>query len=234
MLIAFAFFVLATRMHERYIFGAFLLAFPLLGSGRRYWTGRVFSPSRAAESHLLVRLPNRDGSPHAGRRRDEPVAGRIASDRGDQRGHSSSTAGYLYLGGSGGRPRSNAMLTRDRAARARVVRSARRRRRDDAAATGRSPPCFTLASFVVCSLVVQWPRRENLRRDLLRARGRRVSQTRRDLRVHASAADQARRHALDAALRRPARRRSGLGLALPQRRDRRAHRSACSTSSPNA
>jgi len=39
MLVAFAFFVLATRMHERYIFGAFLLAFPLLAFGRnKLWT----------------------------------------------------------------------------------------------------------------------------------------------------------------------------------------------------
>ncbi len=39
MLVAFAFFTLATRMHERYIFGAFLLAFPLLAFGRRQiWT----------------------------------------------------------------------------------------------------------------------------------------------------------------------------------------------------
>jgi dolichyl-phosphate-mannose--protein O-mannosyl transferase len=35
MLVAFAFFTLATRMHERYSFGAFLLAFPLLAFGRR-------------------------------------------------------------------------------------------------------------------------------------------------------------------------------------------------------
>ncbi len=39
MLVAFAFFALATRMHERYIFGAFLLAFPLLAFGRsQLWT----------------------------------------------------------------------------------------------------------------------------------------------------------------------------------------------------
>lgn len=37
MLVAFAFFTLATRMHERYIFGAFLLAFPLVAFGRRQW-----------------------------------------------------------------------------------------------------------------------------------------------------------------------------------------------------
>jgi dolichyl-phosphate-mannose--protein O-mannosyl transferase len=35
MLLAFAFFTLATRMHERYSFGAFLLAFPMLAFGRR-------------------------------------------------------------------------------------------------------------------------------------------------------------------------------------------------------
>jgi dolichyl-phosphate-mannose--protein O-mannosyl transferase len=44
MLVAFAFFVLATRMHERYIYGAFLLAFPLLAFGRRQiWTAVVLS-----------------------------------------------------------------------------------------------------------------------------------------------------------------------------------------------
>jgi dolichyl-phosphate-mannose--protein O-mannosyl transferase len=44
MLVAFAFFTLATRMHERYIFGAFLLAFPLLAFGRRqWWTAIILS-----------------------------------------------------------------------------------------------------------------------------------------------------------------------------------------------
>lgn len=40
MLCALAFFVLATRMHERYIYGAFLLAVPLIGFGR---TGLISS-----------------------------------------------------------------------------------------------------------------------------------------------------------------------------------------------
>ena len=44
MLVAFAFFILATRMHERYIYGAFLLAFPLLAFGRRQiWTAVLLS-----------------------------------------------------------------------------------------------------------------------------------------------------------------------------------------------
>jgi dolichyl-phosphate-mannose--protein O-mannosyl transferase len=44
MLVAFAFFTLATRMHERYLFGAFLLVFPLFGFGRQYiWTAAVLS-----------------------------------------------------------------------------------------------------------------------------------------------------------------------------------------------
>ena len=34
MLCALAFFVLATRMHERYVYGAFLLAMPLVAFGR--------------------------------------------------------------------------------------------------------------------------------------------------------------------------------------------------------
>jgi dolichyl-phosphate-mannose-protein mannosyltransferase len=41
MLIAFAFFVLSTRMHERYIYGAFLLAIPLVAFGRRYWFAAI-------------------------------------------------------------------------------------------------------------------------------------------------------------------------------------------------
>ena len=36
MLVSFGFFILATRMHERYIFGAFLLMMPLVAFGRRY------------------------------------------------------------------------------------------------------------------------------------------------------------------------------------------------------
>src|SRR5665213_1136677 len=44
MLVAFAFFILATRMHERYIYGAFLLSFPLLAFGRRQiWTAVLLS-----------------------------------------------------------------------------------------------------------------------------------------------------------------------------------------------
>jgi dolichyl-phosphate-mannose--protein O-mannosyl transferase len=41
MLCALAFFVLATRMHERYVYGAFLLAFPLIGYGRVGWWSSV-------------------------------------------------------------------------------------------------------------------------------------------------------------------------------------------------
>ncbi len=37
MLCALAFFVLATRMHERYVYGAFLLALPLIGFGAAGW-----------------------------------------------------------------------------------------------------------------------------------------------------------------------------------------------------
>jgi Gpi18-like mannosyltransferase/predicted membrane-bound dolichyl-phosphate-mannose-protein mannosyltransferase len=36
MLVSFAFFLFATRMHERYVFGAFLLMIPLVAFGRRY------------------------------------------------------------------------------------------------------------------------------------------------------------------------------------------------------
>ncbi|MBV8643073.1 MAG: glycosyltransferase family 39 protein, partial [Candidatus Eremiobacteraeota bacterium] len=44
MLCALAFFVLATRMHERYIYGAFLLAFPLIGFGRAgIWSSIVLT-----------------------------------------------------------------------------------------------------------------------------------------------------------------------------------------------
>ncbi len=44
MLIAFAFFCLATRMHERYLFGAFLLMIPLIAFGRRYlWASVILT-----------------------------------------------------------------------------------------------------------------------------------------------------------------------------------------------
>jgi dolichyl-phosphate-mannose--protein O-mannosyl transferase len=43
-LLAFGFFLLATRMHERYIYGAFLLIFPLFGFARRYcWSALILS-----------------------------------------------------------------------------------------------------------------------------------------------------------------------------------------------
>ncbi len=44
MLLALAFFTLATRMHERYVYGAFLLAMPLIGFGRAgLWSALVLS-----------------------------------------------------------------------------------------------------------------------------------------------------------------------------------------------
>ena len=44
MLLAFAFFVLATRMHERYVYGAFLLSFPLIARGRvGIWSATVLT-----------------------------------------------------------------------------------------------------------------------------------------------------------------------------------------------
>ncbi|MGD1065216.1 MAG: glycosyltransferase family 39 protein [Vulcanimicrobiaceae bacterium] len=44
MLLAFAFFVLATRMHERYVYGAFLLSFPLIARGRvGIWSASVLT-----------------------------------------------------------------------------------------------------------------------------------------------------------------------------------------------
>jgi predicted membrane-bound dolichyl-phosphate-mannose-protein mannosyltransferase len=44
MLISFGFFLLATRMHERYVFGAFLLMMPLVAFGRRYvWSSVMLS-----------------------------------------------------------------------------------------------------------------------------------------------------------------------------------------------
>ncbi|MBV9440100.1 MAG: phospholipid carrier-dependent glycosyltransferase [Candidatus Eremiobacteraeota bacterium] len=44
MLCALAFFILATRMHERYLYGAFVLAIPLVAFGRTWlWTALVFS-----------------------------------------------------------------------------------------------------------------------------------------------------------------------------------------------
>ncbi|MFN2459568.1 MAG: phospholipid carrier-dependent glycosyltransferase, partial [Candidatus Velthaea sp.] len=51
MLVSFGFFVLATRMHERYVYGAFLLMMPLVAFGRRYlWAAPAISVT------LLVNL----------------------------------------------------------------------------------------------------------------------------------------------------------------------------------
>ncbi len=51
MLVSFGFFILATRMHERYVFGAFLLMMPLVAFSRRYvWA------SIAVSLTLLVNL----------------------------------------------------------------------------------------------------------------------------------------------------------------------------------
>jgi Gpi18-like mannosyltransferase len=41
MLVSFGFFILATRMHERYVFGSFLLMMPLIAFGRRYLTASI-------------------------------------------------------------------------------------------------------------------------------------------------------------------------------------------------
>ena len=70
MLCALAFFVLATRMHERYVYGAFLLAMPLIAFGRAgLWSSLVLTVTMYV--NLAYSLAYQTVmEPDAGRRRD--------------------------------------------------------------------------------------------------------------------------------------------------------------------
>ena len=202
MLVAFAFFTLATRMHERYIFGAFLLAFPLIAFGRRQiWTAVVLSfttllnliYSFAYQTTMETHPPGIDPTNIWGAGSHIIAAVNVALFF---------LLGYIYLGGS------VSVLEVAEADAARIGARARAwfdPREGIVAMTRRDwlyAGLFTVASLVLCSDLGALAGREDFRRDLLCARGRRVSAPHGDLRVHAPAAHQAGHHAFDDAVRR--------------------------------
>jgi dolichyl-phosphate-mannose--protein O-mannosyl transferase len=100
MLIALAFFVLATRMHERYVYGAFLLAMPLLAFGRGgLWSSIVLTVTMYL--NLAYSLAYQTVM-------EQKITGVNASDLWPAISHPAAFAnvllffwvGYLYLGGS--------------------------------------------------------------------------------------------------------------------------------------
>jgi Gpi18-like mannosyltransferase/predicted membrane-bound dolichyl-phosphate-mannose-protein mannosyltransferase len=157
MLVAFAFFTLATRMHERYSFGAFLLAFPLLAFGRRrFWAIAILTfttfmnlaYSFAYQTAMETHPPGIDATNLWGAGSHIIAALNVALFF---------ALGYVYLGGSVGTMDSvegdiGALLARARAwfdPREGIVAMVRL----DWLYAG----LFTIASFVMCRLFLQWP-----------------------------------------------------------------------------
>jgi hypothetical protein len=157
MLVAFAFFTLATRMHERYIFGAFLLAFPLLAFGRRQvWVAVLLSAtmllnlvySFAYQTVMETHPPGIDPTQLWGAGSHLIAVVNVALFF---------FLGYVYLGGSVNALESVESDAARFGARARawfdpregIVAMSRR----DWLWAG----LFVLASFVLCILWIQWP-----------------------------------------------------------------------------
>ena len=157
MLLAFAFFTLATRMHERYIFGAFLLAFPLLAFGRRQiWAAGVLTfttllnliYSFAYQTTMETHPAGVDPTNIWGAGSHVVAAVNVALFF---------VLGYIYLGGS------VSVLEVAEADVARVGARARAwfdPREGIAAMTRRDwlyAGLFTVASFALCLILLQWP-----------------------------------------------------------------------------
>ena len=157
MLVAFAFFTLATRMHERYSFGAFLLAFPLLAFGRRrIWAIAILTLttfmnlaySFAYQTVMETHPPGIDATNIWGAGSHVLAALNVALFF---------VLGYVYLGGSVGTMDSvegdiGALLARARRwfdPREGVVAMVRL----DWLYAG----LFTVVSFIMCRLYLQWP-----------------------------------------------------------------------------
>jgi Gpi18-like mannosyltransferase len=157
MLVAFAFFILATRMHERYIFGAFLLSFPLLAFGRnKLWTVVLLSIttllnlvySFAYQSVMETHPPGVDPVNIWGAGSHLIAAINVALFF---------VLGYIYLGGS------VRVLEVAEADAARIGARARAWF-DPREGLARMRPLdwlfaglFVIASFVVCIFWIQWP-----------------------------------------------------------------------------
>jgi Gpi18-like mannosyltransferase/predicted membrane-bound dolichyl-phosphate-mannose-protein mannosyltransferase len=157
MLIAFAFFTLSTRMHERYIFGAYLLAFPLIAFGRRYtWAAVALSITTFANLAYSFAYQNV---------METHPPGVDATNLWPMGSHLLAVVnvivffamGYVYLGGS---PQVIENAERDAAALATQVWD-RFDPREGLATMTRVDWLYagllTLASFVVCLIWIQWP-----------------------------------------------------------------------------
>jgi Gpi18-like mannosyltransferase len=163
MLCALAFFVLATRMHERYVYGAFLFAIPLLAFGRSSgWTAVVLSVTtylNLAYSFAYLAVM------------ESHLAGVDATDLWPAVSHPAALAnvvlffwlGYRYLGAAGV---SAAAADKPAAARGALAAFAAKARdwfdpREGIAAMTRRDwlfaGLFTLGSFVLCVLWLQFP-----------------------------------------------------------------------------
>ena len=157
MLVAFAFFALATRMHERYIFGAYLLAFPLIAFGRRYgWSAAVLSVttllnliySFAYQSVMETHPPGVDATNLWGMGSHLLALVNVAVFF---------TMGYIYLGGSVSVLDSFERDAASAGARARAWFDPSEgvtamTARDWLIATG-----WTVVSFIVCIVWIAWP-----------------------------------------------------------------------------
>jgi dolichyl-phosphate-mannose--protein O-mannosyl transferase len=162
MLCALAFFVLATRMHERYVYGAFLLSMPLVAFGRTgLWSSLVLTVTMYLNlAYSLAYLKVMDAH----------TPGVNTADLWPGISHPAAIAnvllffvlGYLYLGGVAESPVRDALRQAQGdkvapAARARAWFDPREgivamTRLDWLLAGG-----FTLVSFVICVLWVQFP-----------------------------------------------------------------------------
>jgi dolichyl-phosphate-mannose--protein O-mannosyl transferase len=157
MLVAFAFFALATRMHERYIFGAFLLAFPLIAFGRAFvWSAAVLSIttllnliySFAYQTVMETHPAGVDATNLWGMGSHVIAAVNVATFF---------LLGYVYLGGSVSVLES---FERDAAGAGARARAWFDPREGIVAMTGRDwliAGGWALASFVVCIIWIAWP-----------------------------------------------------------------------------
>ncbi len=157
MLVAFAFFTLATRMHERYIFGAFLLAFPLIAFGRQYiWSAAVLSCttllnliySFAYQSVMETHPPGVDATNLWGAGSHLVAVVNVAVFF---------LLGYVYLGGSVSVLEGIERDAAEAGAKARAWFDPREGIATMSARDWLIAGGWTIASFVICIIYIQWP-----------------------------------------------------------------------------
>ncbi len=166
MLVSFGFFIFATRMHERYIFGAFLLMMPLAALGRRYvWAAVAVSLtlfvnltySLAYQTVMEAKTPGVDATSLWPLVTGPLSALNVAVFFG---------LGYFYLGGTAGRALGGASESLGRAWTSGALATYLRLRNwfdpaEGVASMSRRDwliaGAMTAGSFVLCILWYQWP-----------------------------------------------------------------------------